>query len=169
MPSSLFRTTSDGTPRIVEVTGATVAVDKYARALSRVSTRTGRFLSGAATGRAEPHLALFFLWLVLRPRRLRFPIPRFRVGWRLLRVALPVPLFTDAQFQPTEMFPQGIAHQSGTVSPGELRQLGRLPVTISCPARSARFPYVDLIPQILHTRGVSKKGLNSGRLVDKLH
>jgi hypothetical protein len=32
----------------VDVTGATVAVDKYAKALSRVSTRTGRFLSGAA-------------------------------------------------------------------------------------------------------------------------
>ena len=43
MPSSSFRTTSDGTPRIVEVTGATVTVDKYAMALSRVSTRAGRF------------------------------------------------------------------------------------------------------------------------------
>ncbi len=30
MPSSSFSTTSDGTPRIVEVTGATVTVDKYA-------------------------------------------------------------------------------------------------------------------------------------------
>jgi len=30
MPSSSFRTTSDGTPRIVEVTGATVTVDRYA-------------------------------------------------------------------------------------------------------------------------------------------
>src|SRR5271169_3809161 len=48
MPSSSFRTTSEGTPRMVEVTGATVTVDKYAMALLRVSTRTGRFLSGAA-------------------------------------------------------------------------------------------------------------------------
>ena len=47
MPSSSFRTTSDGTPRIVEVTGATVTVDKYAMALLRVSTRAVRFLSGA--------------------------------------------------------------------------------------------------------------------------
>jgi hypothetical protein len=33
---------------MVEVTGATVTVDKYAMALLRVSTRAGRFLSGAA-------------------------------------------------------------------------------------------------------------------------
>ena len=48
MPSSSFRTTSEGTPRMVEVTGATVTVDKYMTALLRVSTRTARFLSGAA-------------------------------------------------------------------------------------------------------------------------
>src|SRR5271163_113104 len=48
IPSSSFSTTSDGTPRIVDVTGATVTVDKYAMALLRVSTRAGRFLSGAA-------------------------------------------------------------------------------------------------------------------------
>jgi len=47
MLSSSFRTTSDGSPRILEVTGATVTVDKYAMALLRVSTR-GRFLSRAA-------------------------------------------------------------------------------------------------------------------------
>jgi len=33
---------------MVEVTGATVTVDKYAMALLRVSTTAGRFLSGAA-------------------------------------------------------------------------------------------------------------------------
>src|SRR5208337_1351964 len=48
MPSSSLRTTSDGTPRIVEVTGATVTVDKYPMALLRVSTRAGRVLSGKA-------------------------------------------------------------------------------------------------------------------------
>jgi hypothetical protein len=48
MPSSSFSNTSEGTPRIVEVTGATVTVDRYAIALSRVSTSAGRFLSGAA-------------------------------------------------------------------------------------------------------------------------
>ncbi len=42
MPSSSFKITSEGTPRIAEVTGATVTVDKYAMALLRVSTRTGR-------------------------------------------------------------------------------------------------------------------------------
>jgi hypothetical protein len=48
MPSSTPKTTSDGTPRIADVIGATVTVDKYAIALSRVSTTTGRFLSGGA-------------------------------------------------------------------------------------------------------------------------
>src|SRR5271154_1288505 len=37
------------------------------------------------------------------------------------RVALAVALFTGSQFQSEEMFPQGIAHQSGTVSPSALR------------------------------------------------
>src|SRR5438874_12475771 len=53
MPSSSFKTTSDGTPRIVEVIGATVTVDKYAMALLRVSTRAGRFLSGVLPGVAN--------------------------------------------------------------------------------------------------------------------
>ena len=44
MPSSSFSTTSDGTPRMVEVTGATVTVDKYAMALLRVSHKGGSFL-----------------------------------------------------------------------------------------------------------------------------
>ena len=38
------RRTSDGTPRIVEVMGATVTADKYPMALSLVSTTTGRLL-----------------------------------------------------------------------------------------------------------------------------
>jgi hypothetical protein len=59
MPSSSFSTTSDGTPRIVEVTGAIVTVDKYPMALLRVSTRAGRFLSGVLSGAAaEPHLMI---------------------------------------------------------------------------------------------------------------
>jgi len=41
MPSSSFRTTSDGTPRIVEVTGATVTVDQYAMALLRGEHEAG--------------------------------------------------------------------------------------------------------------------------------
>jgi hypothetical protein len=39
------------------------------------------------------------------------------------RVALAVALFTGSQFQPAEMFPQGVAHQGGTVSPSALRGL----------------------------------------------
>ena len=134
MPSSSFRTTSDGTPRMVEVTGATVTVDKYTTALLRVSTRTGLSCRAWQTGRAELRLGLFF-W----PRGLRFPTRRFRVGFRLSRVALAVARFTDAQFQPTEIFPQGVAHQSGPISSGALRGLVG-GVTASYRARFERFP-----------------------------
>jgi hypothetical protein len=48
---------------------------------------------------------------------------RFRVGWRMARVAQAVALFTGSQFQPAEMFPQGVAHQGGTVSLRALRGL----------------------------------------------
>src|SRR5207253_11428701 len=47
-PSCTFSTTSDGTPRRVEVTGGTVTVDKYAMAVLQLSTRARRLLSGAA-------------------------------------------------------------------------------------------------------------------------
>lgn len=45
---------------MVEVTGATVTVDKYAMALLRVSTRAGRFLSGAENwqSRTSPRIIL---------------------------------------------------------------------------------------------------------------
>ena len=46
IPSASFKATSDGIPRMVEVMGATVTVNKYAMALSLVSTTTGRGLSG---------------------------------------------------------------------------------------------------------------------------
>jgi len=46
IPSASVKRTSDGTPRMVEVMGATVTADKYAIALSRVSTTTGLCLSG---------------------------------------------------------------------------------------------------------------------------
>jgi len=48
MPSSSSNLTSEGTSRMLDVIGATVAVDKYPRALSRVSTTTGLALSGGA-------------------------------------------------------------------------------------------------------------------------
>src|SRR5215471_1717357 len=48
IPSSSCNATSDGTPRIVLVIGATVTVARYSIALFRVKTSTGRFLSGAA-------------------------------------------------------------------------------------------------------------------------
>ena len=93
-------------------------------ALSRVSTRAGRFLAGALSGRGKlvepnPHLWLSGPAPFLQPRGLRLPTPRF--GLRLSRVALAVAFLTGPQFPPTEMFPQGVAHQSGPVSLSALR------------------------------------------------
>src|SRR5260370_2998173 len=48
MPSSISRITSEGTPRTVEVIGATVTVARCPIALARVRIRTGRCLSGGA-------------------------------------------------------------------------------------------------------------------------
>jgi len=49
-------TTSDGTPRIVEVIGAIVTRDSYPMAESRVRISTGRALSGA--GRLQRRISL---------------------------------------------------------------------------------------------------------------
>jgi hypothetical protein len=46
IPSFSVRRTSDGTPRMVEVMGATVTAGKYPMELSLVSTTTGLCLSG---------------------------------------------------------------------------------------------------------------------------
>ena len=46
IPSATSNTTSEGTSRIVEVIGATVTVERWPTALSRVRISTGRCLSG---------------------------------------------------------------------------------------------------------------------------
>ena len=71
---------------------------------------SARFRAGA--------LGLFF-----RPRGLRFPTPRLCVALRLPGVALAVAFFIGLQFQPAEMFQQGVAHQGGPVSLSALRGL----------------------------------------------
>ena len=48
------------------------------------------FCRARQTGRAELHLGLSGLGLLFRPRGLRFPTARFRVGLGLPRVALAV-------------------------------------------------------------------------------
>jgi hypothetical protein len=47
IPSSAFSATSEGTPRIVDVIGAIMTVERCLIAMSRVSTTTGLLLSGA--------------------------------------------------------------------------------------------------------------------------
>jgi hypothetical protein len=47
-PSSTSRRTSEATPRIEDVMGATVTLERYRMDSPRVRTRTGRDLSGGA-------------------------------------------------------------------------------------------------------------------------
>jgi len=85
--------------------------------------RAGRFIGRGKL--VEPNLTSGYLAsrYSSRPRSLRLPTPRFRVGMRLSRVALAVALFIGSQLQSPEMFPQGVAQQSGTVSLSALRGL----------------------------------------------
>jgi len=75
MPSSSLSVTSDGTPRIVDVIGATVTEDKYKTALSRVRTTTGRLLSGGANwySRMSP-LAILLAMPLPPPKRRIHPV-----------------------------------------------------------------------------------------------
>lgn len=66
IPSSTSSTTSEGTSRTVEVIGATVTVDRWLTAPSRVSMSTGRCLSG-------------------RSNRQRWTAPRFNLPAKPLR------------------------------------------------------------------------------------
>ena len=72
MPSSSPSTTSEGTPRIVDVMGATLTVDKYEMALSRVNTTTAAFCRADQSRRGGSLPELFG-----RPRRLRLPVSSF--------------------------------------------------------------------------------------------
>jgi hypothetical protein len=72
------------------------------------------------------------------------------------RVALPVALFTSPQFQPPEMFSQGVAHQSGPVSPAALRGLvgGSQQLLIQHDLHDLHM--WNSFHSILHTRPISK-------------
>ena len=71
IPSSISRITSEGTPRIVEEIGATVTVDRWLTALSRVRTRTGRCLAGVFRRRRSVLPTTEFVF----PLRLSFVTP----------------------------------------------------------------------------------------------
>jgi hypothetical protein len=59
----------------------------------------------------KPILWLFFFRLFLRPRGLRFPTPRFRVGLRMSRVALAVALFAGPRIKHITSLETGICHE----------------------------------------------------------
>jgi hypothetical protein len=127
MPSSSRKTTSDGTPRIVDVIGATVTVDRYPMALSRVNTTTGLFLSGRANrySRTSPRATLAAM-LPPPPKR---PVHRSSGP---PRITLTILFFPSAHFQFRQVLPQRIPDQSGAIalgpSCGLVGSLQQLPV-----------------------------------------
>jgi hypothetical protein len=152
MPSFSSSATSDGTPRIVDVTGATVTVDRYGMALSRVSTRTGLFLSGGANWyrRISPRAILS----AMQPRTPKEP-PR-----HALQAAGNNP--PDHALPGTEWIIAGDVHAerpapmpNGCVSSGRPR--GPLPATAFYRERSGWFPCVESNPQF------SPQSTNAGR------
>jgi hypothetical protein len=117
MPSSSPRTTSEGTPRISGVMGATLTVDKYEMALSRVDTTPAAFCQSEQRRRGE-HLPELFG----RPRSLRLPR---RGSLKCLRTP-------------------GISSSVALLSRVRLYRL--LPKD-PCREQSGLFPYVDSAPQ----------------------
>ena len=147
MPSSTSKTTSEGTPRIVEVIGATVTFDRYPIALLRVRTTTGRFLSGGANSysRTSPR--------AIRLGAIRAAIPPLlpnRVLHRLQVVAwnnrdgpvLPWPEALDfAGVRARHREPA----QTGSFS--SAGRLGQQRAGASCRGQFVRFPPTQYIPQ----------------------
>src|SRR6266849_5039128 len=146
MPSSSFRTTSDGTPRMVEVTGATVTVDKYAMALLRVSTRAGRFLSFVLApaanwySRTSPRAILPATQPPIPNPALRRPLANVASspGGRALHW-LAVPTGGDVPAGRRAPRRNGFAECAS--------RLGRRHITAFYPARFERFAYVESTPQ----------------------
>lgn len=142
MPSVSSRTTSDGTPRIVEVIGATVMVDRYSTALSRVNTTTGLCLSGGANRyrRTSPR-AIF----PATPPRL--PTPAIRLYAAIVSNSprdpeppgLAVPIAGGAL--------EGLRELTPNDSVSCAAPLDRLPATTSYRAQPGWFPCVDSTPQ----------------------
>jgi hypothetical protein len=78
IPSSTSSTTSDGTPRIAEVMGATVTIDRRWMEISRVRITTGRCLSGRSKRHRNTSPRLHLPAMPLshpNPSSLRLPNP----------------------------------------------------------------------------------------------
>jgi len=142
MPSSSLNTTSDGTPRIVDVIGATVTVASQPMEPSRVSTTTGLLLSGGANSyiRTSPR--------AIRPAT-QFPHPTdgslhlsAAASDSLPAHALPWhadPTFADARAEHPSSARSGCASSAVPPDPP--------PATTSYREQPGSFPYVDSTPQ----------------------
>ena len=141
IPSSTAKATSEGTPRMVVVIGATVTVARYSIALFRVSTTTGRLLSGAskvveadiAARYSSGHAASAShskassrpIGARAYPRRSRSSSPRTSSRFRCSRSASRT---SAERFRLVCRAARSVAFRS------------------SLPARSVSFPYVDYTP-----------------------
>ncbi len=105
---------SDGTPRIVEVIGTTVTVDRYLTALSRVSTTTGLLLSGGVNGKIRISPGLF-----LRPCSHSLPRGRFARRGRMCLVALSIEFLQRPNLQLPQVLPKCVPNKRGTITLGE--------------------------------------------------
>ena len=110
MPSSLPRTTSDGTPRIVDVIGATVTRQGRRWRCRASAPPPAAPCPAARTGRGESPRALFF-----RPRCLRLPRAHIVACLRPSRVPFAVAIFLGSYLQSPQMLAQRFAHQSRAI------------------------------------------------------
>jgi hypothetical protein len=124
MPSSASRITSEGTPRIVEVIGATVTVLKCPIMLSRVKIKTGRSLSGEA--RRHRCTAPRFSLPATQPHPPRRGILRCAADVTSSRACpdLPIPVRANAPSAPAAPRGSGPIDSSFAASPPD-RQLSK--------------------------------------------
>jgi len=111
MPSASVKRTSEGTPRIVEVIGATVIEDKYAIALSLVRTTTVFACPGEESDRAGYLHALS----LLRPRCHPLPARHFSGVVRALLITSPIAGFQLLRFKALQVFAKRPANERRTV------------------------------------------------------
>lgn len=142
IPSLSSSVTSDGTPRIVDVIGATVTVDRYATAVSLVRTRTGLGLSGGANPymRMSPRTILPAMLLPLPTRatlRDHAAVANSQVD-PALRAPF-VPAAANALEGRREPALSGSAWRDAPHDPSPARASYRAPLEW--------FPYADSIPQ----------------------
>ena len=142
IPSSTSRITSEGTSRTVEEIGATVTVTRWLTALSRVSNRTGRCLSGRANRQRWTSPRLSLLATPQRPPTSGIPEVVAAALCSPAGRALPCPKPASASGAPLAR--AGLA-RTGLPVAASLRD--RRPFEASNQGQPVWFPYAESIPQ----------------------